>query len=590
MPRGGAWTENDHRDHFYFRTLYFRTPHATLAVLMKELRAVLANRNLQLLLSGRLVSTSGDWLYAIALTVAIYHFSHGSSFLIGVFWIVRLLPSVFLRPFAGAFADRIGYRPAMIVADVGRMVLVAILAVLLNSSTWPIIFPFVFAVTSFSSLFRPANSGLLPRLVNSPEERLAANAATIEMESIALVAGSALGGIFASLWPISTLLLIEAATFGLSAISLWFIRPHPGTPKPPAEPDARPATSRLARARAGAGQSVGLITTHPPLVFSAMVMALPELASGAVLVWIIPYSIHTLHLGNGGVGYFYSALGVGTVAGGAAAAFLGSSVRLDALLAISVAIGGAALALFGLIPLAAPALIAIAVVGVAETVEYAAYETMLQRSVPDYLLGRASGLLDSFLYDMTLFGNLLSGLLAALFGLEYAIGGLGVLTVLVTGAAWMRLRVATRNQPTPRLLATVPAFTQLPEDVREWAVTRMSREEFAPGAVIVTQGEPGDLFYVLGQGKVKVEVATDGQVKTHEMGPGNYFGEIALVRQVPRTATVSAVDQVTVYTLSREDFDELQRRASVLRESLLETVASRLDEDQGFELAVTSRT
>jgi len=87
---------------------------------MKDLVAVIRNRNLALLLSGRIVSTTGDWFYSIALSVAIYGYSHGNTVYVGLLWIVRLIPSLVFGPIAGALADRMGYRRAMIVADLGR--------------------------------------------------------------------------------------------------------------------------------------------------------------------------------------------------------------------------------------------------------------------------------------------------------------------------------------------------------------------------------------------------------------------------------------------------------------------------------------
>jgi MFS family permease len=115
---------------------------------MKELLAVLRNRNMALLLSGRMISVLGDYLYQIALSVAIYKYSGGATFFVGLFWVVRLVPTLIIGPFVGSFADRIGYRRAMLAADLLRMLLVAVLALILRSSTWPIIYPFALGVTS----------------------------------------------------------------------------------------------------------------------------------------------------------------------------------------------------------------------------------------------------------------------------------------------------------------------------------------------------------------------------------------------------------------------------------------------------------
>src|SRR5438270_9713656 len=127
---------------------------------MKDIVALVRNRNIALLIVGRLISTTGDWIYAIGLMLAIYQYSHGKTFLIGLFWIGRFLPGLVLGPFAGALADRLGYRRAMIGADLSRMVLVAALALILGPDTWGLIYPFAICVVIGNCLFNPASVGL----------------------------------------------------------------------------------------------------------------------------------------------------------------------------------------------------------------------------------------------------------------------------------------------------------------------------------------------------------------------------------------------------------------------------------------------
>jgi len=554
---------------------------------VKELLAVLRNRNIALLLSGRLVSAVGDYIYYIALSVAIYKYSGGASFYVGVFWVARLVPSLILGPFAGALADRIGYRRAMLTADLGRMVLVALLALVLRRSDWVIIFPLALGVTSLSSLFRPANVGLIPTLVRSKDERLAANAATLEINSIALVAGSALGGLGAGAGLTTLLLLIDAATFAVSAGTLLLIHAEPSRRRPTQQPAAAEEPDELPP---GIIAGVLLLARRPLLVFAAFVMILPELASGAIVVWILPYADHSLHLGSAGVGYLYAALGIGTAVGGLAAAVVGSNIRLDYLLAASVALGGVALILFGVWAVAIPALLSILVMGIAETTEYAAYQTLLQQAVPETMIGQASGTMESLFFNVMLIGNVVSGLLVAWLGLTLSIVGLGVLELVATAFAWWKLRLDTADQPDAAVLARIPAFATLPLDVREWAVRRMVREQFPAGTVVVRQGDPGDKFYAMASGTAEVDVSIDGQTKTRRLGQGDYFGEIALLQNVPRTATVRALDPLTTYVLSREDFQELQRRASEFKESLMLSAAALLAEDTNFKMALATRS
>lgn len=558
---------------------------------MTELWAVLRNRNMALLMSGRLVSAGGDWIYLIALSIALFQYGGGRAFLISLFWLVKLIPNLVFGPFSGALADRIGYRRAMILADLGRMVLVAGLALTLNGVTWPIIYPVAFLVTSLNTLFSPASTGIIPSLVGSREERLAANAVILQVNSIALIVGSAIGGLEAGMGYVSQLLLIEAATFGVSAISLTFIHPHAPVVTASTS-EAEEEADEVVSADDEPGGFLGsfkMLARRPILLFAASVLALPELASGAVVVWIVPYSEshQYLNLGSSGVGYLYTALGIGAVVGGIVAASLGSSIRLDYLLAGSVLAGGAALALFGAFPLVIPALFFLLVVGLAETVETAAQQTLLQQSVPENMIGRASGTLDSFLFNMMIVGNVISGVLAGTVGLRYSIIGLGILIVLVTSYSVWRLYRATEGQPTAESLAAIPVFAGVSAPVREWAVRRMTRERYPAGAVIVAQGTEGDRFYTIARGTAEVTVAgEEGPRRT--LGAGDFFGEIALLHNVPRTATVRAETPLILWELTREDFEELQRRASEFRDSLLEVASMRLEGDSTVRMALAN--
>ncbi|HEY8684585.1 MAG TPA: MFS transporter [Chloroflexota bacterium] len=550
---------------------------------MKELLAVLRTRNLALLLSGRLVSSTGDWFYTIALSVVIYGYSHGNTVYVGLLWIVRLIPGLVLGPFAGALADRMGYRRAMIAADLGRGLITAVLALALNQSDWPIIYPLAFTFTTFGNLFAPASVAIIPSLVRVPSERLAANAAFMEADSIAMILGSALGGIIAEQGFISQMLWIEAATFVVSLMTLWGLRL--GTPLTGDESEGE----EEAEDSIGVVAGFRLLATRPLLVFAALIMAVPELASGADTVWVVPFSEKVLHLGNGGIGYLYAALGIGCLLGGVVATALGGTIRLDQLLGGSVALGGVALALFGSWHVAAAALFFFLVVGLAETLEFVAFETLLQQAVPESMIGQASGSMDSLFVNMMLIGTVLSGPLVIWPGLTASLVGLGVLTVVITGGASFYLRAQLAGQPEPAVLAQIPAFAGLTLGVREWAIRRMVREQFPKDAIIIRQGDEGDKFYTIAKGLVRVEITSNGRSMTTELGPGSFFGEIALLQQVPRTATVRALKPVTLYSMSREDFEELRSRSGDLNRSLLEAAASRMEVVTAFSLSPASR-
>jgi CRP-like cAMP-binding protein len=85
----------------------------------------------------------------------------------------------------------------------------------------------------------------------------------------------------------------------------------------------------------------------------------------------------------------------------------------------------------------------------------------------------------------------------------------------------------------------------------------MEREEVAPGTAVVREGEPGDRFYVLFAGMLSV--ANSAMGRRDMLRPGDYFGEVALAMDMPRTATVTAVTPAVVASCDRETFNEFLR-------------------------------
>jgi CRP-like cAMP-binding protein len=101
------------------------------------------------------------------------------------------------------------------------------------------------------------------------------------------------------------------------------------------------------------------------------------------------------------------------------------------------------------------------------------------------------------------------------------------------------------------LLRSLHIFAWLPIATVETLALRARRQELVAGVAIITQGEAGDAFHVIGSGSVDVSV--DGTYRRTQ-GPGEYFGEIALLRDVPRTATVTTAELVSLLTLDRDEF------------------------------------
>jgi cAMP-dependent protein kinase regulator len=114
-----------------------------------------------------------------------------------------------------------------------------------------------------------------------------------------------------------------------------------------------------------------------------------------------------------------------------------------------------------------------------------------------------------------------------------------------------------RSSATAHELNRVTLLAGLPGETLARLAKSMEREEVAPGTAIVREGEPGDRFYVVFAGMLAV--TQSGYGGRDLLRPGDYFGEVALAMDVPRTATVTAITPAVVASCDRATFDELIR-------------------------------
>jgi hypothetical protein len=201
------------------------------------------------------------------------------------------------------------------------------------------------------------------------------------------------------------------------------------------------------------------------------------------------------------------------------------------------------------------AFVLVAVIGLSNTLLDVAGLTLLQRSIPEHVLGRVFGILESVLYGGAFLGALLGPLLVHVFGLTTALVVTGLLMPALIVLTWPLLRhLDPRHAPAQEridLLRRVPFLVLLPEPAIASLADSLVSVHVAAGETLISQGESGDRFYVVDSGEMAVSV--DGR-KVAGGGPGYYFGEIALLRNEPRTASVSAVGDTELFALERDDF------------------------------------
>jgi MFS family permease len=307
-------------------------------------------------------------------------------------------------------------------------------------------------------------------------------------------------------------------------------------------------------ALAGLGESLGLAVRRPRLRLMLALLTAEAVVLGALDLLFVILAISVLGRPQAWAGYLNFACGVGGVLAATVSAVLVGR-RLGApILAAALVLSGALAALaFGLGLAWTVALLA--VVGASHALLDVASRTLLQRSVPPRLIGRIFGLLEGLTMAGLALGALLVPLLVYLGGSRAALLGVAALLPLAAAIGGRALFGLDAGAPVPvveiALLRSLPLFAELPAPAIEGLAAALTPIHLPAGAVLIREGDPGDAYYAIAAGEL--DVLRDGRF-LRRCGRGEGVGEIALLRAIPRTATVTAHTPATVYELNRDPF------------------------------------
>jgi MFS family permease len=531
-------------------------------------RAVFTNPGLLRLELSWAAAITAYWAFIIAL--AVYAYNEGGAAAVGLVGLIRVLPAFLAAPFAGVLGDRFPRERLMFVLSVARAVFMAATAVVLFAglSSW-VVYTVAGVVALTASIVRPIQSALLPQLARTPEELTAANLVLTTIESSGIFLGPAAGGLLLAATNAQTVFAAAAGAFLVGAFLLAKLHVE-------APPQRQAGGGGFAR-EFFAG--FGAIAGDRNLRLIIGLYGAQTLIAGALNVLIVVTALELLDLGNSGVGFLNSAVGVGGLLGAVAAFALVGRQRLASDFAIGLILWGFPIALIGIFPQPPVALVLLAIVGVGNTIVDVAAITLLQRTVPDEVLTRVFGVVQSVFVGTLGLGAILAPLAIEAVGIRWSMVITGALLPLLAGTLWRRISALDAEALAPTrelaLLRAIPLFKPLPASTIDHLASSLAAVHATVASEIIRKGEPGDRFYVIAAGEV--EVSADGE-RIGVLGPGGYFGEIALLRDVPRTATVTANSDVELFALDRDEFLAAVTGHAASIEAADGIVASRLSE------------
>ncbi len=502
-------------------------------------RQALRNPRLRRVLAAYLIFNVAEWANWIALLVWAY--DRGGVHAASAIALVQLVPGALLAAPAATLFAGLSRARALTVSYLSQALGYGALglALVLGAPVWVV--AGLAALASIAiTLTRPAHNALLPEVSQTTGDLTTGNAASGSLEAAATFIGPLVSGLVTVAWGPGAVLLVMGAGTGV-AVALT-ARMRSASPVAAAAGEARPRPVRT-------------VLANPAARLLALLAAAEYTLIGMADILLVVLALEVLDLSSAGPGILNSALGIGGIIGAGFTFVLIGRPRLAPALVLGAVATGVAFALAGQLPSTLLVMALIALSGAGKVFYDVASRTFVQRLLPDHLLTAMFSLQESSTMLGLAVGALAAPLLVSAVGAHVSFVVAGAFLPVVAIAATSRLRRLDAEAVVPpdvlALLRDVPILAVLAPRI----VERMARDCVPvvkpAGAVVVRTGADGDLFYVIDSGTVVVTM--DGEL-IRELGPGGWFGELALLRDVPRTATVTARTEVTLWALDRHSF------------------------------------
>jgi len=521
-----------------------------LGASLRVLLAVLRNRRIAAIEAAYLGFTLAEWVQWIGMLV--YAFNVGGATGVGIAVLVQLAPAAVVAPLAAVLGDRYRRDRMLVLAYLLQGAAIIALAAAIGAHL-PVapVYALAALANAAMTLTRPLQAALIPALAETPAELTAANVTAGLIQNVSLLAGPGLAGLGLAVGGIAPVFAVFGGLVVGSGVLVFLAVAR--APRPPGTVSAVRVHPIAALAE---GFGALLRSGRPRPV--ASLFAVSEVVWGAMDVLVVVLALDRLALDDSAVGFLGAVIGAGGLAGVALTVMLIGRPRLAVPYGIGAVFFGLPLAFLGASASLLIAVLLLLVAGAGHSVMNVAGLTLLQRVAPHAMLARIFGALEGINMASLAVGSMAASLAVEALGSQSAFVLAGLLlpvAVLLATRSLREIDMASEVHLVEiELLRGIPIFAPLSALVLERLAASLIPAHVEAGDEIIRQGDIGDRYYVLAEGRVAVMI--DG-VPARELGPGEGFGEIALLRDVPRTASVVALGEVELLALERLPFLEV---------------------------------
>jgi MFS family permease len=521
---------------------------------LSNLTTALHNRDIRRVELVWAVAIGAEWAHFVALGVFAY--DHGGASFVGLAGLVRLLPAGALAPFASSLGDRFPRERLLLALFLVEAAALGGSGVAALTGDRETVLLMASVIGATSTLVRPAMASTVPSLARTSRELVATNGASAIFEGLGALGGPLVVGATIAVVGAGGVFIATGMAVLLAAVMVTGVHVPQQSPFGAAAGGSTAAVPGPTRPSSPLRASVaGLhcVARDPDFRLLIGLGGAQCFVRGCLNVLVVVTAFGVLHAGSSGVGYLNAALGIGGLVGAFGAAAL-STKRLAFSFGVALAFWGAPIALLAPLPWLGAALLCLVVVGAANAVEDIGIVTILQRVCPDELLSSVFGVNWGIAMIAVAVGSIVAPAIVVAYGDRVALLLVGLilpLLAVLSNRALCRVDARHGAAEVVHLVEAIPMFAPLSIAVKEQVASSLTPVSVAAGETVIGRGEPGDLFYVVVNGRLVIE--RDGVLVASAEG-GDYFGEVALIHDVPRTATVRAERDSTLYTLGRRSF------------------------------------